>query len=33
MTLKQKIEQVLSEIVSDRHECEVTIKFERERER
>lgn len=32
MTLKQKIEQVLSEILSDRHECKVTIKFERERE-
>lgn len=29
MTLKEKIEQVLSEILSDKHECKVTIKFER----
>ena len=29
MTLKEKIEQVLSEILSDKHECKVTLKFEK----
>lgn len=27
--LKGRIEKILSEILSDKHECKVTIKFER----
>lgn len=27
MTLKERIEQVLSEILSDKYECKVTLKF------
>ena len=29
MTLKERIEQVLSEILSDKYECKVTLKFEK----
>ncbi len=29
MDLKTKIEKVLSEILSDRHECKVTLHFEK----
>jgi ribosomal protein S17E len=28
MDLKTKIEKVLSEILSDKHECKVTLRFE-----
>lgn len=27
MELKQRIEQVLSEILSDKYECEITLRF------
>lgn len=30
--LKTKIEKVLSEILSDKHECKVTLRFEKENE-
>ena len=30
MTLKEKIEKVLSEILSDKHECKVTLKFQKQ---
>ena len=29
MDLKKKIEKLLSEILSDRHECKVTLRFEK----
>ena len=29
MSLKEKIEKLLSEILSDRHECKITLKFEK----
>ena len=29
MELKERIEKVLSEILSDKHECKITIKFEK----
>lgn len=29
MDLKSKIEKVLSEILSDKYECKVTLKFEK----
>ena len=29
MDLKTKIEKILSEILSDRHECKVTLRFEK----
>lgn len=29
MNLKQKIENLLSEILSDKHECKVTLRFEK----
>jgi hypothetical protein len=29
MDLKTKIEKVLSEILSDKHECKVTLRFEK----
>lgn len=29
MTLKEKIEKLLSEILSDKYECKITLKFER----
>ena len=28
MTLKERIEKVLSEILSDQHECKITLRFE-----
>lgn len=28
MDLKTKIEKILSEILSDKHECKVTLRFE-----
>ena len=28
MELKERIEKVLSEILSDKHECKVTLRFE-----
>lgn len=31
MDLKSRIEQVLSEIFSDKYDCKVTIKFEKKR--
>lgn len=30
MTLKERIEQVLSEILSDKYECKVTLHFEKQ---
>lgn len=33
MDLKTRIEQVLSAILSDKHECKITIKFERKQEK
>ncbi len=30
MDLKSKIEKILSEILSDKHECKVTLRFEKE---
>ena len=30
MSLKEKIEKLLSEILSDKHECKITLKFENE---
>lgn len=32
MDLKERIEQVLSEILSDKYDCKVTLHFERRRE-
>lgn len=32
MTLKERIEQVLSEILSDKYECKITLKFEKEQD-
>jgi hypothetical protein len=32
MDLKSKIEKILSEILSDKHECRVVLKFEKEEE-
>ncbi len=32
MDLKTRIEKILSEILSDRHECKVTLRFERSEE-
>lgn len=29
MDLKSKIEKLLSEILSDKHECKVTLRFEK----
>lgn len=29
MTLKEKIEKILSEILSDRYDCKVTLRFEK----
>ena len=29
MTVKEKIEKLLSEILSDKYECKVTLKFEK----
>lgn len=29
MNLKERIETLLSEILSDQHECKVTLKFEK----
>lgn len=29
MDLKSKIEKILSEILSDKHECKVTLRFEK----
>ena len=29
MTLKEKIEKVLSEILSDKHACKVTVQFQK----
>ena len=29
MELKAKIEKILSEILSDKHECKVTLRFEK----
>ena len=29
MELKTKIEKILSEILSDKHECKVTLRFEK----
>ena len=29
MDLKERIEKVLSEILSDKHECKVTLKFDK----
>lgn len=30
MDLKQRIEQVLSEILSDKYECKITLRFEKD---
>lgn len=30
MTLKEKIEKILSEILSDKYECKVTLKFQKQ---
>lgn len=30
MSLKERIEQVLSEILSDKYECKVTLRFEKQ---
>jgi hypothetical protein len=32
MDLKEKIERVLSEILSDKYECKVTLRFEERKE-
>lgn len=32
MDLKEKIEKVLSEILSDKYECKVTLRFEKRKE-
>ena len=32
MDLKTKIEKLLSEILSDKYECKVTLRFEKEKE-
>lgn len=32
MELKNKIEKVLSEILSDKYECKVTLRFEKRKE-
>lgn len=32
MDLKTKIEKLLSEILSDKYECKVTLRFEKENE-
>ena len=32
MDLKSKIEKILSEILSDKHECKVVIRFETRKE-
>ena len=29
MTTKEKVEKLLSEILSDKHECKITIRFEK----
>lgn len=29
MTLKEKIEKLLSEILSDKYDCNITLKFEK----
>lgn len=29
MTLKEKIEKLLSEILSDKYDCKITLKFEK----
>jgi hypothetical protein len=29
MELKQRIEKILSEILSDKHECKITLTFEK----
>lgn len=31
--LKQRIEKLLSEILSDRHECKVTLRFEKKEQK
>ena len=33
MDLKTRIEEVLSAILSDKHECKITLKFERKEEK
>lgn len=33
MNLKEKIEKLLSEILSDKYECKVTLHFEKENEK
>ena len=33
MDLKTRIEEVLSAILSDKHECKITLRFERKDER
>ena len=33
MNLKEKIEQLMSEILSDQHECKVTLNFEPKQEK
>lgn len=30
MDLKERIEKVLSEILSDKHDCKVTLRFEKQ---
>jgi len=32
MTLKEKIEKLLSEILSDKYECKITLRFEQSKE-
>ena len=32
MTLKERIEQTLSEILSDKYECKITLHFEKQKE-
>ena len=32
MDLKERIERVLSEILSDKHDCKIELRFEREEE-
>lgn len=32
MTLKEKIEKLLSDILSDKYECKVTLRFEKKGE-
>lgn len=32
MTLKEKIEQILSEILSDKYDCKITLHFEKQGE-